>query len=89
MSEVEDIINSLIVDVNQWRAFLAMALKANGGTITVKKSETDIEGPFEIVFRRIDEEGTIDSTELEFKLLEGKEEIEKVLGKPSPIVVPR
>lgn len=88
-NEVDELIAGLVQDVNQWRGFLAIVLKAQGGTATVKRSETEIEGPYEIVMRRIDDERTIDSTEIEFKLLEGQEEIEQTLGKPSPIVIPK
>lgn len=83
---VKQLINGLIQDVNQWRALLGLALKQSGGTIVVSQS-TDIEGEFEIATRLV-QEGD-EERKLEIRLLQGKEEIESVLGKPSPIIVPK
>lgn len=79
----------LIQEVQYWRGLLALALKANGGTLTVKKSEVDVESPFEVVMKRIDDKSDVANPEIQFKLLEGQEEIESVLGKPSPIIIPK
>jgi hypothetical protein len=83
---LQQLINGLIQDVNQWRALLALTLKQTGGTVLVNQS-TDVENPFEIVTRMVQEPEQ--ERKLEIRLLEGKEEIESVLGKPSPIIVPK
>ena len=85
-TQLRQIIAGLIQDVNQWRSLLALTLKQSGGTITVPK-EIDVDGVFEIVTRYNSSDKGLES--LEIRLLQGKDEIESVLGKPSPIIVPK
>lgn len=86
---VEELVNGLAIEVQQWKGTVALFLKASGGSVTIKKADTEVAAPYEIVMKRVDEEKTPDSVEIEFKLLEGKEQIEAVLGKPSPIIIPK
>ena len=87
--QMRQVIAGLLQDVNQWRALLAISLKQAGGTIIVNRLSTDIEGEFEIVTRSISSEDSPEAVSLEIRLLEGKDEIEAVLGKPSPIIIPK
>jgi hypothetical protein len=85
---LRETVNNLVADVNTWRGFLAIVLKSQGGFVSVEKEGSEVDSDFEIAVR-INQSETKDSVAVEFKLLEGKEEIEKIFGKPSPIVVPR
>lgn len=79
----------LVQEVQYWRGLLALVLKSMGGEVTVRKSEVDVKSPFEIVMKRTDDKSDLLDVEMQFKLLEGQEEIESVLGKPSPIILPK
>lgn len=89
INPVDELVQGLLQEVQHWKGLLALVLKDQGGSVTLKQSEVDVSAPFEIVMKRVDEELTPDTVEMEFKLLEGKDEIEAVLGKPSPIVIPK
>jgi hypothetical protein len=89
INPVDELVNGLLQEVQHWKGLLALVIKSQGGTIALKQAEVDVSTPFEIVMKRVDEELLPDTLEMEFKLLEGKDEIEAVLGKPSPIIVPK
>lgn len=86
---LKELAQNLTNEVAYWKGLLAIALKSQGGTMKIKKAASDIEPPFEVAMRRVDPERLPDTTEIELKLLEGQDEIEAVLGKPSPIIVPK
>jgi hypothetical protein len=86
---LREVTQGLLAEVEHWKGMLAIVLKANGGALVLARKSSDVQQPYEIVMRRVDEEGTIESAEIELRLLEGKEQIEEVMGKPSPIIVPK
>ena len=79
----QEYMENLAFELGQFRGMLALVLKHNDGVVTVPKEGLSVNEPFEVVLKQL-EDGS-----LEIKLLEGKEEIESVLGKPSPIIVPK
>ena len=80
---VREYVENLAYELGQFRGMLALVLKKNDGLVAVPKEGLTVTEPFEVVIKQLEDGG------LEIKLLEGKEEIEAVLGKPSPIIVPR
>jgi hypothetical protein len=75
------------VDLETMRGFLALIVKSAGGTLKIERANSEVITPFHIVMRTVQEDDG--ELALEFKLLEGKEQIEEVMGKPSPIIVPK
>jgi hypothetical protein len=86
---LREVTQSLIAEVEHWKGILAIVLKANGGSLVIARKSSDVNPPYEIVMRRVDEGDTTELAEIELRLLEGKEQIEEVMGKPSPIIVPK
>lgn len=80
---VREYVENLAFELGQFRGMLALVLKKNEGMVIIPKDGLSVNEPFEVVLKQTDDGG------LEIKLLEGKEEIESVLGKPSPIIVPK
>jgi hypothetical protein len=86
---LREVTQSLLAEVEHWKGILAIVLKANGGSLVIARKSSDVNPPYEIVMRRVDEGDTTELAEIELRLLEGKEQIEEVMGKPSPIIVPK
>lgn len=81
---VQKLLENLAAEAANYKGLLGVALKQSGGTINVEKENFDLVMPFEITMRRNEED-----THVELRVLEGKEEIESVLGKPSALIVPK
>lgn len=88
-TSAQELVDALAAEAAHWKGMLAIVLKSQGSSVTVKRIDSDVNMPFDIAIRRLDHEDTKEPHELEIMLLEGKDEIEKIYGKPSPIIVPK